>query len=167
MRLILLRHAKAEDFSQQGDHGRRLSNKGRERARHVGELLAEHGIDRALVSTAARTRETFEQLGLNCEVEYLDELYNASGEGLHDLLAPLACEPRPPQTVLIVGHVPSVQVWAADFAIAAGDIPLAYEIGRWYPTAAFTAIDLPGATWDDILAGDFPQGPRILQLERG
>ena len=61
-RLLLLRHAKAERSQPGGrDHDRILSKRGRNDAAAVGAYLVRHRLvpDRALVSTSARTRETW------------------------------------------------------------------------------------------------------------
>ena len=64
-RLLLLRHAKAERSQPGGrDHDRVLTQRGRADAKTLGAYLARHRLvpDRALVSTAARTRETWERV---------------------------------------------------------------------------------------------------------
>ena len=61
-RLLLLRHAKAERSQPGGrDHDRVLAERGRADAKKLGVYLARHAFvpDRAVVSTAARTRETW------------------------------------------------------------------------------------------------------------
>ena len=62
-RLLLLRHAKAERSQPGGrDHDRILSKRGRNDAAAVGGYPVRHKLvpDRALVSTSARTRETWD-----------------------------------------------------------------------------------------------------------
>ena len=64
-RLLLLRHAKAERSQPGGrDHDRVLAARGRADAKKLGAYLARHAFvpDRALVSTSARTRETWAQV---------------------------------------------------------------------------------------------------------
>ena len=61
-RLLLLRHAKAERSQSGGrDHDRVLTERGRATPRSSALYLARHAFapDRAVVSTAARTRETW------------------------------------------------------------------------------------------------------------
>src|SRR3954453_7412714 len=61
-RLLLLRHAKAGRLQPGGrDHDRVLAERGRAEAKKLGLYLARHAFvpDRAVVSTAARTRETW------------------------------------------------------------------------------------------------------------
>src|SRR5215204_3614671 len=62
-RLLLLRHAKAERSQPGGrDHDRILAKRGRNDAVAVGAYLVRHKLvpGRALVSTSARTRQTWE-----------------------------------------------------------------------------------------------------------
>jgi phosphohistidine phosphatase len=86
-RLLLLRHAKAERSQSGGrDQDRILTKRGRNDATAVGKYLARHGLvpDRTLVSTSARTRETWahlaEALGNMLEADFDDRLYDASPE---------------------------------------------------------------------------------------
>ena len=61
--LLLLRHAKSSwDDASLADRDRPLADRGRKAARRIGRLLGERGWrpDRALVSPARRTQETWE-----------------------------------------------------------------------------------------------------------
>src|SRR3954471_5950767 len=84
-RLLLLRHAKAERLQPGGrDHDRALAERGRADARKLGAFLARHAFvpDRAVVSTAARTRETWQLLATAFEkappVTFDDRIYAGS-----------------------------------------------------------------------------------------
>ena len=84
-RLLLLRHAKAERLQPGGeDHDRALADRGRNDARTLGTYLARHRFvpDRALVSTAVRTRETWTQVATafskKPSVHFEERLYDAS-----------------------------------------------------------------------------------------
>ena len=87
-RLILMRHAEAERAAPSGrDRDRSLTPRGREDAILMGRILKEKGLrpDIALVSTAARTSQTWEwvQEGLgDAEVRMEPALYNASADVL-------------------------------------------------------------------------------------
>ena len=159
MRCIFMRHAQAEDFAATGDHDRRLTARGREQAAAAGELLQPLGITHAYVSTAARTRETFELLGLDCAVEYLPDLYNTHQDGVLEAL--LTAETTPSGAALVVGHNPSMHSWAAELA-RLSDVPSAAAIAASFPTAALAAFNLPNTTWESFLAGDLSQD---VQLE--
>jgi len=60
VKLYLIRHAKAEDPGPEGDLARRLTERGREEARRVGEALKRLGMRPALIvaSPALRAQET-------------------------------------------------------------------------------------------------------------
>ena len=82
-RLILLRHGQADPGSESGeDFDRRLAPHGIVESRAMGLRLAEMGFvpDLALVSTAARARDTWDAAGPafpNAAVRYDDDLYHA------------------------------------------------------------------------------------------
>lgn len=109
-RLILTRHAQSgwEDAAV-GDHGRTLTAKGHEDARRVGRWLARQGPgpETALVSSARRTRETWENIAAalpgTCSVEILDELYRAGPEMMLRLL-----QRARGKSVLLLGHNPGI-----------------------------------------------------------
>src|SRR5690349_23520094 len=88
-RLLLLRHAKAERSQPGGrDHDRILANRGRGDAAAVGAYLVRHKLvpDRALVSTSARTRETWalvaEAFAKPPKAEFDGRIYEASPEAI-------------------------------------------------------------------------------------
>ena len=58
-RLILIRHAKAADPEGVEDHGRPLSDRGRDAAAEIGRWMAENRLlpDEIVVSDAMRTRQ--------------------------------------------------------------------------------------------------------------
>ena len=65
MRLILLRHAKSEKAEPgMSDHPRRLNARGKNDASLIGAYMARHALaaDLVLVSTAERTRQTWERV---------------------------------------------------------------------------------------------------------
>ncbi|MEV4172491.1 histidine phosphatase family protein [Nonomuraea sp. NPDC049709] len=89
-RIVLVRHAKAEWGDN--DHERPLADRGRKDASAAGHWLAGAGItpDLALVTTAARSRETWKlivsELAQRPETVYEDRLYEAN---LDELIAVL------------------------------------------------------------------------------
>ena len=57
MEVFLVRHGKAHDYGPDGgDHGRRLTDKGWEQSRAVGQLLSKMDLVPDLVLTSPRTR---------------------------------------------------------------------------------------------------------------
>lgn len=111
-RLILLRHGEAERDAPSGDDfDRRLAARGISDCAAMGETLAELGFkpDLALVSAAARTRDTWEAVGRafpEAEARIEDSLYLAEPERVRGLAetAGAACG-----TVMVVGHNPGLQ----------------------------------------------------------
>ena len=125
MRLILLRHAKTEKAEAgQRDHTRRLNARGRDDAPMIGAYMARHGLvpDRALVSSAARTRETWErvaaELAARPQVIHEERLYNAGSEAILALVKETEPSVR---TLLLVGHNPGLHDLAR-LLIATGDV---------------------------------------------
>lgn len=110
--LILLRHAKSSWDGGEEDHDRPLAKRGRRQAPEAGAWLAENltGIELAVVSTAARARETWElasgELTLAPAVRFDENAYAAWGETLRDLVRGL---PEEHDTVVLVGHNPGLE----------------------------------------------------------
>ena len=109
-RLLLMRHAKAEPHAGT-DTDRPLTDSGRRQAAEAARFLAAAGVmpDRALVSSARRTEETWsvlrETMGCTAEGELRDALYGAEPETILEILRELDDAHR---TVLLVGHNPAV-----------------------------------------------------------
>ncbi len=143
-RLILVRHAKTERRAQSGDDvDRVLTQTGRADASALGHVLAAAGLvpDLALVSTAARARETFASLAGELPDVRLDvrpELYEASAETLRT-----AAETSGAQTVMVVAHNPGVHALALSLieaSIAVGVEDRA-RVERGFPTATAAAFE--------------------------
>src|SRR5579862_976227 len=125
-RLILLRHAEAQ--SQRpglADIDRTLSDHGRTEALDAADCLlrAAVRIDALLASPALRAKETAlivaAQLDFNRELQFESVLYQGDAAAL---LQPLQrCGPSV-ETVLMVGHNPSLSVLARQMA---SDLPIA------------------------------------------
>ena len=116
-RLILFRHGKTEARAASGeDFDRQLTPRGSRDVRLVADALAAAGFapDRALVSAAVRTRETWEAIAPafpNAILETRAELYDADARGL------LAAGQTPlGRTVAIVAHNPGLQILAIALA---------------------------------------------------
>lgn len=145
-RLILIRHAEAErdpPFGG-GDYERGLTDRGRHEATRLGVRLAEAGVtpDLAIVSAAARARETWEYVAKAwgaVETRALRELYNA---GPADLLA--AAQAAAEATVVLVAHNPAAQALAVQLLRQSGDADAAREAERRFPTAGAVVAESPG-----------------------
>lgn len=132
--LTVVRHAKAVP----GEHGvsdyeRRLSGRGRReceqlRAWALDEAaLGAFGPTTALVSSAARTRETFrrafEQTPFVSSVSYSDLIYNGRREvTAEDLLIDLAAIDPVTTSLLVVAHNPTVHELVESLAQTVPDV---------------------------------------------
>lgn len=105
--LLLARHAQAQPFASR-DHDRRLTDDGVAMARTLGGAVAATGVpDLAVLSSAARTRQTLDEAmdagGWSCPAVPLDALY---GGGPQDVLDALGEHAGDAGRVLVVGHEP-------------------------------------------------------------
>jgi phosphohistidine phosphatase len=152
-RLLLLRHAKAERLPGGGpDRDRVLTARGRDDAKTIGAYLVRHRAvpDRALVSPAARTRETWELLSQAFRTappaDFEDCLYDASPE---TLLGAIRDTRAGAATLLVVAHNPGMQELAS-LLVATGDIDARERLGRGFPTAALATITFAAEAWSDV-----------------
>lgn len=149
LRLILTRHAKSSwDDPMLDDHDRPLNKRGRASARAVAGWLAARGYlpDQAMVSTAARTRETWKLIsGKRAgapKPAYLAKLYLAEPEEMLHILRTATG-----RTVMMVGHNPGM----AYFAQGLAHQPPADSRFERYPTGATTIIDFDAESWDQLV----------------
>jgi phosphohistidine phosphatase len=144
-RLILFRHAKTERHAPSGeDFDRRLTERGVEDARLIGRALADEGIslDLALVSSAARARETWEAIQPifpDVEAEVRPELYNSDARDILRIAKRAEAE-----TVMVVAHNPGMHVLAASLVDQSGDGALALKIQDGLPTGGVGVFDIDG-----------------------
>jgi len=150
-RLILMRHAKSDwDDPSLSDHDRPLNSRGRKAARALGRWLREQDLipDTALISTATRTRETWEGLVSDWssppEATFLRELYHAEPDAM---LAVLRKAETP--TLLLLGHNPGLAELAHLLVAEAPDHP---KFAR-YPTGATLVADFDTEGWGEIRPG--------------
>ncbi len=117
-RLYVLRHAKSSwDEHAAADHDRPLSERGRRAVRLIAAHMKAEAIEPELVlcSSARRTRETLEGLGLGSKVLVEHRLYGASAD---DLLERLRSVPAELRSVMLVGHNPALQLLVLRLAAA-------------------------------------------------
>ena len=154
-RLLLLRHAKAER-AQPGekDLDRVLTDRGRSDALKLGAYLARHHLvpDHVLVSTSARTRETWAQVAKAFRklppVRFDERIYESSPQAI--LGAVFEAEPKV-ATLLVVGHNPSIQE-LANMLTASGDVDARQRLKEEFPTAAVAVIAFASDAWTKIHA---------------
>lgn len=156
--LYLLRHAKAQrDVPEGGDHARALAPRGQRAALAMGEYLRQQHVlpDLVLVSTARRTRETWDHIGLRLAAEegvtvsFEDAVYLAGPDGLLALIAETGDDI---ESLMVIGHNPDLHSLAAGLATA-GERDRLDRVREYFPTAAFCAIRLPIESWSDIGRG--------------
>ena len=151
-RLLILRHAKAVAFDgDAGDHARSLADRGRADAEALGETMRARlpAPTHALVSSAARTVETYALLGLPAvpppDVRTLDRLYLAD---LPELLATLRGLPDEAGVVLLVGHNPGLHALVLDLARTGDGDP---ALGSGFPTCCLADFAVEGP-WSTLAA---------------
>lgn len=129
--LLLLRHAEAAPAGAGlDDHKRVLTTRGRRQAEAQGRWLGLHGPRPAAVlcSSAARTRETATLLAAaakwTVEPCAQEALYDATVSALLDAVRAVDDEV---DTLLLVGHAPSVPALVSALATRGDDLALACE----------------------------------------
>ncbi len=135
--LILVRHAKAEP-QHADDHARTLTERGRADAAAVRDWLTDQGfvVDRAVVSTARRTRETWDLAGTWPAV-YDDRVYEASTADLREVIAETGADVG---VLVVVGHNPGIErlAWELDAGARARA-----QTDRGLPTSSVVVFDVP------------------------
>jgi phosphohistidine phosphatase len=160
-RLMLLRHAKTEHDAPSGhDQDRRLDERGRLDAAAIGTWIGRHPPlpDAVLVSTAVRTRQTWEiardamkdvvreQLQ-QPQVELLDELYGAEPTQLLRIIR--MAEATDPARLMLIGHNPGMHELALMLA-GSGDAAAKKSLEDNLPTAGLAILDFAIDDWNEV-----------------
>ena len=160
MRLMLLRHAKTEKAPPgMSDRDRALNPRGRKDGPTIGRYLAHHALipGEVLVSTARRTRETWELVAKAMPspppATFEDRLYNAGPEAI---LAIVKEAGRSAPAVLVIGHNPGLHE-AAMLLVASGDVEARERLNEGLPTSGLIVIDFAGNDWRKL----HPKGGRL------
>ncbi|MBF0857910.1 phosphohistidine phosphatase [Gluconobacter sp. LMG 31484] len=166
-RLLLLRHAEAVPHvrTESGDRARVLTPKGQEQAASIGRQIATLDLPspmQILCSPAARTRQTaqgvLDALSNAPAFTLEDSLYSAVADDFYGLIHATS---EAVQTLLIVGHNPTISEFACDLlgpALQGGQFS---ALNRGYPLAGLTVFDVPG-DWLDVRPSTV-QPVRLLQ----
>lgn len=139
-RLILMRHAKTEPWTEGiDDHARALTPVGHDAAAAMAAALRAEGWspEKAIVSTARRTRETWVHLSMvfgTCDMTLEEDLYLAGERGVSEMIA----ENDGARTIIIISHNPGLHDLALSILRAAGsyDHQAAIRIAAKLPTGA-------------------------------
>jgi phosphohistidine phosphatase len=172
-RLMLLRHAKTENDAPSGqDHDRRLDDRGRLDAAAIGGWISRHPPlpDTVLVSTAVRTRQTWEIVreairAHTPQVEFLGELYGADPAQLLQVIR--MAEATDPKRLMVVGHNPGMHELALALT-GSGDAAARKALGDSLPTSGLAIFDFAIEDWKEVA---FRRGalvrftsPKLLKL---
>ncbi len=154
-RLVVMRHSKAEPTAPT-DHERPLARRGRDDAEAAGRWLREQGItpDVALVSDAARTRQTWERVaagaGWDLAPGLSAPLYAAGADSAFDLLRAVGPDTL---TLVVIGHNPTMAYIAELIDDGDGDAQATTGlVTRGFPTSAVAVFDVAGP-WADLGPG--------------
>jgi phosphohistidine phosphatase len=153
--LVLMRHSKAEGGLGKPDHDRDLSPRGRRDAAAAGAWLREQGYvpDLVICSTAHRTRQTWDGAcagGANTEfVEYRRSVYLGGAEQVLETIREDAGEM---ETVLVVGHNPTISQLTSLLTDGAGSHAAHEALGRGFATSGVAVLDYAG-DWADLDLG--------------
>ena len=150
--LSLLRHAKAaHPTAHQNDFDRPLSARGRADAALIGERMTGLKIDLAVVSTARRTRETWDlarqSLQPAPDLALEPGLYLSSAGSLIARLREISDRFR---HVLVIGHNPGLHEIAFWLASSGASTLARSEMQRKFPTAALAVFQLGETPWSAL-----------------
>ncbi len=142
--LILIRHAKSDwNLEDLSDHSRPLNPRGRDGAAAMGHWLRAQGHvpEAALVSSAARTTETFQRLGFDVPVQNTSELYLKNSDAMFRILRKATAP-----VMLMVGHNPGIGEMAWRLCATRP----AHSRFADYPTCATLVVSFGAQGWNDI-----------------
>jgi phosphohistidine phosphatase len=155
-RLLLLRHAKSARPPGIADHERPLAPRGTADARKLGAYLRQELLipDLALVSTAMRTRQTWDlvarALGEAPSVRFEKAIYDADCGARLDALV---CRvPAGVKMLLMIGHNPGFEEFALWLA-GHGDRYALARMREKFPTCALAVLDVHAQDWTAFKAG--------------
>ena len=139
------------------DHERPLNPRGIAGAKAMADWLKAMGAepDHALVSDAARTRETWDLLAAGMELTLAPtlsrKLYLAPPL---TMLEAIQATPESARTVIVIGHQPGMSILVE--RLADGSEPTSRSRAyQHFPTAATALIDIPVESWAEV---DFGKG---------
>jgi phosphohistidine phosphatase len=146
--LLLLRHTKSSwDDPSQADIDRPLASRGRRDAPRMGRAIRKNGWRprMALVSPAARTRETWQLAAAEMkhapEPTFRDALYNAPAG---QLLAQLRETPESVGSLLMLGHNPGLQDFVLRLAGEDSDSDALERLHKKFPTGGLARLEVDG-----------------------
>lgn len=156
-----MRHAKSDWTTGQDDHARPLNPRGQRAAAAMGaHLSATHPVpDLALISDAARTRETWQRMGWQArKVTFRPDLYLASDRSILDLIR---AQDASLSTLFLLGHNPGFESLSAALTYRGAEeaegsgtepIPNPYRTqpSKPFPTGAALTLSCSAPSWREI-----------------
>jgi len=158
--LYILRHAKSSwDFPELSDHDRPLSERGRNDAALMGEMLAMKGVKLHLIisSPAVRALTTATLVGkeLGYEPDHIAVDERAYAADRNDLLKIVQAAPASADSLMLVAHNEALSDFADMLAPEpVGSLPTAGIIGLHFTCGSWDEISKENAT---LLFYDFPK----------
>lgn len=147
-----MRHAKSAYPPGVGDHDRPLAPRGIREAGLGGDWLRANqpSIDAVLCSTATRARQTLANTGIDAPVQYRERLYDTTAGTMIDEINEV---PDSVDTLLVVGHEPTISALALGLAGGAGtDGDAAQRLAEKFATSAIAVLRVTGH-WKDLQPG--------------
>jgi phosphohistidine phosphatase len=150
--LVILRHAKAEVGDGGSDRDRALSYRGLRQAAAVGQEFKQAGYvpDAALVSSAKRTRETFETVAANADWSLAPtvsgDLYLAY---VPETLELIQQTPDAVRSLLVVGHEPTMSALGYKLACPGSAPNAVIAVRHGLGTAGRAVVQVTGS-WRDL-----------------
>lgn len=148
-RLYILRHGqKDESTSIDYDYDIELSSKGKEDCKKIGSILKEKEIrpDLIVSSPSIRTRQTSEivskEIGYRKNIMYNEVIYQAF---LNEIIESITYTFDTVDTLMIVGHNPSLTALALTFGGIKEELKPASLVGIDFDCSSWTAIDKSNA----------------------
>ncbi|MGJ9404312.1 SixA phosphatase family protein [Arthrobacter sp. KK5.5] len=145
-RLLVLRHAKSDYPFGVQDHDRPLGSRGEREAPLAGRWMVENGMvpDYIVCSDALRARSTCawvgSELGEKGPTPYLDSrVYGADSTALLSIINET---PETVGTLLVIGHLPTVQDLSMRLASVDSFEEDVMEMATRYPTLGLTAMEI-------------------------
>jgi phosphohistidine phosphatase len=155
------------------DHLRGLVDRGRKDSATIGAYLATEGLvpERALVSSAVRTQETWKfsarEFGVPVAADTEERLYDATPEAILDLVKET---PANVQSLLVIAHNPGLQDLAL-MLLASGNVKAREQLEENLPTAGLVIVDFPFDEWRNLRreSGSLERfvTPKLLRTGKG
>lgn len=163
-RLVVMRHARAEAFAA-SDLERQLTPSGVADARALAAWLLSVGVrpDRALVSPATRTRQTWDALmevtGWGVAPEFEDGVYAGVTDTLLDEIRGTDPDAK---TMLLLGHNPAMAYLAQILPDGEGDPEIELAMAAGFPTSSAAVLGVSGE-WSELEPG----AARLMEFHIG